>query len=204
MDAAVKRTATVATRESQKIAEQAEGLVIKNDEGLRSATEMLAHIRTIKKNIKAQKDPITKNLTATLKQVRELFRPSEDQLSVAESVVKSAMLKYEQKVSAAAAKKAEKIEAKVDAGEMELSDGMGKLNSIKQAPKSVATENGGAQFRTVKKIRITNVGDLPPSYFMRERVVEALRMEVAQDVLKEHKECPTGAELYEEKVVAGV
>lgn len=205
MDPTTDKDAKVAEREAVKLAKRADDLlVIKNDDQLKNATELLAEVKRIEKNIKSKKDPIVKNLNATLRQVRDLFRPSEDRLAAVQSQLKGAILTYHDKVEQAALKKAEKIEEKVDSGEMGLAQGMGKLDKIKQAPTQVKVDNGGVQIRTVRKVRITNVGQLPASYFMRERVVEALRMEVANDVLKLGKDVPKGAELYEEKVAAGV
>ncbi len=203
MNQEVQRTAEVAVREANKLFDEAATVTIRSETQLKGATEALAIVRSTQKNIKKQKDPIVKGINESLKLVRDLFRPAEEKLAAAESNLKTAMLKYQQRVEAKAVKQADAIEEKVDSGEMGLQEGMGKLSNIKQAPKSVQTESGGIQYRVVKKIRIVNVGELPPSYFMRESVVEALRKEVANDVLRQHKEVPTGAELYEEKIVAG-
>jgi hypothetical protein len=197
------QVAEIAKRESQPLIAQAINLTIKNDEQLKGAATMLAQVKSISKNVKAQKDPIVKNLNEALKNVRELFKPTELGLSDAEAAIKKAILDYTQKQIAKAEKKAAKIEAKVDDGEMTLQDGMNKLGKIKQASTNVEVDNGSAQIRTVKKLRITDPALLPPSYFLRESVLEALRKEVAADVLRGGQPCPTGAEVYEEQTVAG-
>lgn len=197
--------AIIAQRESEKLellVQQAS--VIKSDVDLRNATEMLAQVKLVSKNIKGQKDPIIKDLMSSISRVRALFKPAEDRLTEAERILKTAILSYHEKVEARAAKKAEKIEAAVDAGELDMADGMAKLAKVKQADTVVNATSGSAQIRVTKKLRITDAAALPAHYFMRPRVLEALRIEVAEDVLRNKLPVPTGAEVYEEKGVAGI
>lgn len=184
-----EQLAEIAKRESQPLIVQAINLKIKNDTDLKSAAEMLAQVKKIAKNVKAQKDPIVKAMNESLKQVRGLFAPTEQGLSDAEVAIKSAILQYTEKQEAKAAKKAERIEAKVDAGEMSLKAGMNKLSKVKQAETNVETDSGSANIRTVKKVRIVDVSQLPTSYFLRDSVLEAIRKEVSNDVLRKRWTC---------------
>jgi hypothetical protein len=198
------KDAAIAKREAEKLALRADRLIIiKTPEELKDATNLLAEIKRINKNIAERKNPIIKNLLETMKQVRDLFRAPEERLVAAEKQIKDAMLDYHQKLATKAHTKAQRVEEKVDAGEIKITEGMAKISKIEQAPTSVQAEAGSIQFRFIKKVRITDVSALPPRYFMRERVVEALRLEVADDVLKKHHDIPAGAEVYEVKVIAG-
>lgn len=194
--------AIIANREAQKLDDAVAEINIKNDADLAAATEMLAQVKATAKNIDAQKSPIVKGLNEQIKAIRLLFKPSEDRLSNAERVLKAGILKYHEMVAKKAEKSAKRIEGKVDAGEMDLQTGMGKLSNIKQAQTISHAASGSAQIRVVKKVRITDAAALPASYFLRPSVLEALRKEVSADVLQKKLPCPTGAEVYEEKGVA--
>lgn len=191
----------IASREAKKVSEKVYTIKIKSDADLSNATQQLSEIKKMYKDIDKRRKAITAPLTKSIKDVNALFKSPLDQLSDAEKLIKEAMIAYQAKVEAKAAKKADKIENAVDAGELDMSKGMAKLSNIKQAPQGVETESGSASFKTVKKIKITDVSLLPPSYFIRQRVLEALRQEVEEDY-KRGVPIPAGAEQYEEKQVA--
>ena len=175
---------------------------IKNREGLEEATGFLLEIKAVSKGIADKKNPIIKGLNDSIKEIRALFEPAEDRLFQAEGSVKSSILEYNMRVEEKAEREAAKIEKKVDEGKMKLSTGMGKISNIEQASQPVQTKSGSVQFRTIKRIKITDVSKLKV-YMMRPRVQEAMRIEIVEDVRK-GMSVPDGAEQYEEKVVAGV
>lgn len=176
--------------------------VIKTEVGFVQAGTFLIAVKDASRKIASKKDPIIKSLNLAIKEVRDLFREPEERLSNAERTVKNSMLQYQEKLAAKAATASQKIEQKVDAGEMKLSEGVGKLANVKQAPTVVQTDKGKVQFKVIKKIRIVNSAELPAKYLIRDRVLEAFRLEVAEDV-RNGDPVPAGAEEYEEKVVAG-
>ncbi len=200
----IDREAEIARVETEKLAKRGLGLTIRKDEDLVEATDMLSQIKTATKSIKAKKDAIIVPANAAIKAVRDLFRPAEDSLKQAESSIKDSMLKYQMRVEARAAKKADTIEKAVDDGDISLAEGMTKLGSIKQAPTNVKAAAGSVSFREgPRKIRITDPALLPGRYLVHPKVVEALRLAVSEDVLKNNEPCPPGAEVYREKQVAG-
>lgn len=192
----------IAAAEASKLAKQVYAVKIRSEADLTTATETLSQIKKVAREIDKKRKSFTAPLTQVIKDLNEMFKDPLAQLSDAEALIKEAMLKYQQQVEARAAKKAQKIEDAVDSGEMGLADGMGKLSNIKQAPTGAQAESGSAQFRVVKKIRISDVSLLPPKYFLRPRVLDALRMEVEEDVKKNGAELPAGAEQYEDRQVA--
>lgn len=203
MEQDVHKITAIAKTESETMLGQAAAITIRKEADLPAAADLLKQVKTAAKNIGLKKSAIVSPLNQSLKEVRDLFRPIEGQLTEAEKAIKTAMVKYHNQVEARAAKQAAKVEAKVDAGEMPLAQGMGKISSIKQAPTAAKGETGGAQFREVRKVRIVDPSQLPVAYFLRPRVLEALRMEVSNDVLKLNLPVPAGAEEYKEKGVAG-
>ena len=176
--------------------------VIKNEEDLKKATEFLIKVKSVSKIVSGQKTPIVKSLNDALREVRGLFRPAEDRLLEAEMQVKAVILDYNEKVEQKALRESQKIEKKVDDGKMDISTGMGKLSKIEQGSQTIQTPSGSAQFRTIRKVRITDISKLS-SYMIRMSVQEAIKMEITRDV-KNGLPVPVGAEFYEEKIVAGV
>jgi hypothetical protein len=201
-DPVVDKEVEIANRESIKIHDQVSTIKIRKDYDQTVATKLVADIKRLYKNIDGQRKSITQPLRVAIKNTDELFKDPLTRLKDAETIIKAEMLRYNEMVERRAANRADKIEGQVDAGEMGLAEGIGKLNSIKQADKNVKSDSGSAQFKTLTKIRITDPAQLPAKYFMRPRVIEALRLEVSEDVLKNAEPVPAGAETYEDRQVA--
>lgn len=193
--------ATIAKAEIEKIA-QVVPAKIKTDAELAEANELLTRVRQTVKNVKAQKEPVIKGLNDQIRAIRGWFKPFEDEAQIVEKAIAGAILEYKDRVDQRAQRQAAKIEAKVDAGEITLSEGMGKLSGVKQVDTTTRSESGSTQVRVTRKARIVDAAALPASYFLRPRVLEALRIEVQDDVVRKKLPCPTGAEIYEEKGLA--
>lgn len=201
-DAAITQEVEVATREAGKVIDTTNKIKIRKDADLTAATGQVSEIKRLYKNIDGKRKSITAPLRQAIKEVDDLFKEPLTSLKTAEDTIKTEMLRYSDQVERAAARRAEKIEGQVDAGELDMGSAMGKLGSIKQAESNVKSDTGSAQFKTVTKIRIVNVGDIPPKYLLRPRVLEAIRIEVEEDVRKKGELVPAGAESYEERQVA--
>jgi len=197
-----KKEAAIATTEAGKLSEQVYAIKIRKDQDVTEATEKLVEIKRIHKNIDTRRKTITSPLRKAIKDIDELFKEPLAQLKDSEALIKEAIIKYHEAVERRAAKRADKIESQADAGEIGIADTMGKISNIKQAESHVRTENGSANIRTITRIRITDPSKVPTKYFLRPRVIEALRIEVEDDVRRLGGEVPTGAEKYEEKNLA--
>lgn len=187
----------IATSEAQKISDKVYKLKIRKDSDLEEASDELKNIKKMIKAVDDKRRSFTDPLNNVIKDINAEFKNPLDRLKDAEKLIKDAMLKYHAQVEARAAKRADKIEDAVDAGEMEVGDAMGKLSNIKQAKTSV----GSTSIKTVTKIRISDASQLPPGYFLRFDVLDALRKEVERDV-KAGAPLPSGAEYYQDKQVA--
>ncbi len=201
-DPAIDKEVQIATTEAQKISETAGKITIRSNKDLDAANEQLIIVKRTGKDIEKRRKAITQPMNQAVKEVNALFAEPADKLKAAESALKEGILKYHDKLEKQAEKRAERVEAQVDAGELGVADGIGKISSIKQAPSSMQSSEGTSSVKTVRKIRIINPAELPASYFMRPRVIEALRMEVEEDVKRKGMEVPAGAEAYEDKQLA--
>jgi hypothetical protein len=200
-DPTIDKEVEIANRESTKVAQKVHAIKIRKDADLMEATRLVSEIKRLHKNVDGQRKSITAPLRLAIKNTDELFKNPLMRLKDAETIIKEEMLKYTRRVEERAAKKANKLEGDVDAGDLDMADAMAKLNNVKQAETSITTEAGSAQIKKITKIRIVNPAELPPKYFLRSRVIEALRLEVANDV-KQGDPVPAGAESYEDRQVA--
>lgn len=196
-----EQLATIAENESNKIALTIETnfVKIKNAQQLEEANEALGNIKRMSKNIKEQKDPIIKDLNASLKRIRELFKPAETRLDEAERKIKAAIIDYSEREAAKAAKKAAKIEEKLDNEEITSEQALKRLEKVEAPTNSFVTKGAQTTIRVTKDIKIIDVASLPAQYFLRPDVVEALRKEVKKDVLRNGLPLPAGAEIIEIK-----
>lgn len=195
------RDAKIATTEAAKLSEKVYSIKIRSEKDMEAAVEILSDIKRTHKGIESKRLTITGPMNQALKSVNEMFKNPLQQLKDSEALVKEAMLKYHQSVEKRAANKAKKIEASVDAGELGLAEGMGKLSNVKQAPTSVEGFGGTTSFKKTRTLAITDIAKLPAKYFLRDRVIEAIRLEVAADI-KAGADVPSGAEYIETKQVA--
>lgn len=184
--------------------------VIKLDVDLNQAVKLLLSVKANAKELKTKKSAALSPLKASIKEINSWFKPAEDRLSDIEKSCKEAMLVYHNEVEAAARKKAEAIERRIDKGTMKIETGIAKLNDIDQADSNVQTENGSAQFRQgAEKVQITDPMALikdHPELLLTDRVLEALRMEVSAGMRAGRfgVYTPAGIEVYREKTVAGI
>jgi hypothetical protein len=201
-----KQEIEVIAKDAVKLDKAAGKLAITNDAQLKAASSTLTEVKAASKLLEGKKRSILDPLNQAAKEVRELFREPEEQLKHAEGILKSTILTYHEAQDAIAQKQIASIENRVGTGRghIKVETAMAQLANIDQPDTNIRTENGGAQIRqSAEKVRVTDPYFLPPEYLYRERVLEALRLEIVSD-MREGKPCPNGAEMYREKIVAGV
>jgi hypothetical protein len=128
---------------------------------------------------------------------RLLFKPAEDKLESMEKTIKAAMLAYVEQREAEAQAEMDRIERD---GRTKVETKMAKLAQVDTPD----TDLGMAQVKyTPERVQIVDPTWLPIEYLYRHDVVEALRKEVQRDVTA-GVECPHGAKLVRNRVVAGI
>lgn len=181
-------------------------LTVTNELELKHAADVLVLVKSNAKELKAKKKAILDPLKQAMDEVKALFKNPEEQLAKAEATIKDAMLAFHEAQDAAAQKKMEQINGRLERGTMKVETGIAKLAGIDQAETNIQTEGGGVQFREgQQKVKIVNASMLisaRPDLLHRGRVLEALRLEIALDV-KAGISPPRGVEVYREKIVAG-
>lgn len=200
-DANAKKEVEIATREAARLSGEVTSVKIRKDADLQVASDLLSEIKKVSKAIETKRKTITGPLNAALKEVNKMFKEPLGRLSTAEDLIKNEMLVYQERVDRRAAKKIEKIQTQVESGEIGMADGMAKLAGVKQGPTGIDSEAGQTQFKKVHKLKIVDPGIIPAGYFLRPRVLEALRLEIEADI-KLGNPVPSGAEWVEESQVA--
>lgn len=182
-------------------------VVIKTDEDLKEGVTYLSSIKANAKTLKTKKDAALNPLKESIKEINSWFKPAEDHLKSMEEDIKDIMLTYADAKEAAARKQIASIERRVDKGTLSIDKATAKLTAVDQLDSSIQTANGGVQFRQgPAKVKITDAKALIAAYpelLKTERVLEALRMEVSDCVIKKGLSVP-GVEVYRDRIVAGM
>jgi len=145
---------------------KATSLIISNEDNYKNAITILAKIKEIGKIIKIKKEAITKPLSESLKNARDLFRPLEDQFINAEKIIKTKMLKYKSEIDKIAKEKEEQIAKRAEKGTIKLETAERKMNEIERINKTTQGKFGKATFRQTRKVRIINQTLIPLEYLV--------------------------------------
>lgn len=172
---------------------QSQGLDIKTEAQMETAVDYLKQVKDAGKNIKEQKEKLTDPAQETLRRIRALFKPIEDNIREAEGIIKGKMLSFDEIKQKQSESKIEKIEAKVKAGNMDIVKAAKQVEKI-EPKNSYEGDAGKIQYRTVKKILIVDKTKIPREYLIPNEVM-------IRKVLLAGKKIP-GIKLVEEKQVA--
>lgn len=169
------------------------------------AANVLTSAKKYVKELKAKKKAILDPLKESVKEINALFKPAEDRLAEIEQSIKDAMAAYYEIEAKKQQKQLDSIERRMDKGTLSVETGMAKLAKVQGVDDTLQVGLSSVQFREgTKKVKITDVMALVkerPSLLARERVMEALRLEIAADI-KAGAPVPDGVAVYRERSVA--
>ena len=178
-----------------KATNAADELVIKNNEELSKATELLVKIKLVAKQVKQEMEKLTKPAKAIIAEAKAKYEPFLDNCEQAEAIVKQKMVAYNLEVQAEARKAEEKILQDFGVGKIKKIETVAKkIDEIEKTQSSVHVDQGSVQFKTIKKVRIVNPNLVPDEYWILNEVL--IRKEALAG-----KEIP-GVEIFEEQIVA--
>lgn len=176
-----------------KLENQAEEISITTPEENVLAIDLKAKLRDLGKQIKERKEEITKPLNVALKSARELFAPLEQKFEDAENIVGRKLLAYKKEQDDKARIEEERIAKRVEKGTLKLETAERKMEEIVKTDKTVQTDHGRVQFRTIKKMRVVDANLVPDKYWEINETL--LRKDVLAGIVV------PGAELYTEEIV---
>ena len=186
---------TQVTSRLTKMQDVVHALVVKDDASQVEATNILAGIKSIAKQIKDFKDLRIKPINDALKLLRSDYKPVEDYCKEKESIVKGKMIVYHREQEAIRLKKEEALAKRVEKGTMKVETAEKKLEEAPEVQNKVEAEKGSATFRKVKNFEVTDLSKLPIEYHTANTVL--IRQE-----MRSGRELP-GVRYFEEDQLAG-
>ena len=135
-------------------------LLVKNDSDYQRALVEGKSIKERLEIITKRKEEITKPLNASLKSVRDFFRPMETRLDDTLRIIKAKMLAYTEEKERKVEINQKKIEARLEKGTISQAEANVKT-FMNRVDKTVVTESGSATTKKVKKYYVTDIGQVP-------------------------------------------
>lgn len=177
-----------------KLENQATAVTIESQEGYESAIDLVSKLKETGSEIKNKKESITKPLNEALRNVRDMFRPIEDQFANAERIIKNKLLDYKRKKDEEARAEEARVAARVAKGTMKLETAEKKMDSIERVENTTRGQVGQVQIKKIRKVRITNQDEVPRKYLVPDMVL--IRQDVLGGIVI------PGVEIYEEETIA--
>lgn len=132
-------------------------------ETMQHAVSILSQLNTTLDTITADKETLTKPLNASLKAIRDKYRPVETELNNHITTLKAKITTYQTQEIA----KQKQIEAKILNDQRTTTETkINKLATIDQPEQKVTTDNGKVSFITVKKYRVTDINRVPRAFLI--------------------------------------
>lgn len=141
-------------------------MTIKNDNDMSSASELLSKANTHAKEIKADKEKLTKPLNAVLLLIRKKYKPVETELEKAIKHLRSEIGAYQTKKDDEAEEERKRIAGRVGAGKgkLKIETAAKQMAEVEGPEKKVETESGSISFKTDHEITVVNIYDIPEQF----------------------------------------
>lgn len=177
-----------------EIKERAETLAVTDEKSEIRAAEMLSQFNLVGDWMKKDKAKEYDPAWATVVAIRARWKPKEDILTAAISLVRSKMNKYRTDAKAKADAEAAKIAERVGEGKgkFKVDTAVRKIEEIDRPAGAVATEAGVVKYKTTQKFEVMDVTMLPIEYILPDEV--AIRK-----AMLEGKKLP-GVRYFEEQI----
>jgi hypothetical protein len=159
-------------KEVSPIVEKAEWLTIDSEHTMEIGAELLSTLNIQLDAIIEKKEKITKPLNAALKEERGRWKPFEDQLEAAISVIRKKMSAYQTEQKAAADAEEARIAARVKPGTGNLSVATAalKMEDIERPAATVTAQSGAIKFVSVRVFEVMDLSLVPLDYHLANEV----------------------------------
>lgn len=144
-------------KRSNALATKAQGLKVSSIKGVEEANEFLKKIKVAKNYVAERKKSVLDPLNEARKNLLDLFRPIEDQITGAEYSVKRSLLGYKMNIDKKVEGKKEEIAKKVESGKVSYEEGSKK---IERQEKKVSSFNTRKQ----RDVEIVDEKKIPREY----------------------------------------
>lgn len=137
-------------------------LEIKTDKDEAKAAAELSQINKIGDTIEEKKETIMRPLLDAQKATRAMFSPVEENIKNAVAIIKRKLANYHNEKEAARKVEEAKIAARLDKGTIKVETADKKIAQLETVNKSVETNHGQVQYKTVRKARFVLLETLTP------------------------------------------
>ena len=146
-------------------------LEITDNTSLTKATGYLSDLNSKLDSIIEDKEKITKPINASLKEIREKYRPIETKLKELIDLIRAKMSEYATALDAKRKAEEVKIEAKLESGKLNVMQALNKLDAIPTVPDNTVTDSGSVKFRPKNVLNITDSALIPRLYLVPNTVM---------------------------------
>lgn len=157
-----KQLATI-KNETNKRVSSVNLIRVRSNADLVMAKNTLIELTQIGKNIKAQKEKVSKPLQLALKANRAFFNPLVERVTEAKDILKEKMLDYSDKIDAKKEEKETEVTKKVEDGELSIAQASKKLAKIEERASAVPV-------RVLRKVEVIDEKKVPREYLMLDMV----------------------------------
>ena len=196
MEKQEKQLLLTVKRRISTLESQAKMVDIEGAEDLAKATDIVTKLKDAGSNIKKIKESVTKPLNEALKNVREMFKPVEEQYTVSEKIIKDKILAYSRKVNEEAAIREQKIAESLEKGTIKQETAERKIESLDRVESTTRGSIGSVQFRKIQRVEIIDESLIPRKY-----------LEVNMTAIRRDALCGVnipGVKVVDDTIVAGV
>lgn len=173
-----KNEVTVLEKTIAPIVAEATALVIKDEDDMFKATELLSKLNKVNDRITEEKEKVTVPLNEALSAERARWKPTELMYKKGIDYLRSQLSIYQTAKVRAAKKEETKIASRMGEGRGKLSveTAVRKIGEIDQPEKRVETTEGMVSFRTDKVLKVVDESLIPRKYLKvdEEAVLAAL------------------------------
>jgi len=154
-----------------KLENQANEMEIKTADDYVLAIDIGTKLKEIGSQITNKKESITKPLNESLRNVRDLFRPLEEQYEKAGDIIKRKLIDYKRQRDAEVKAEEAKIAARAEKGTLKIETAERKMDEIVRVDNTTRGKVGEFQIRVNRKVRITNEALIPRDYLVPDMVL---------------------------------
>jgi hypothetical protein len=162
----------VIEKEVSPIVARAQELTINDEKSMVSGTELLSTLNIRLDKIVEEKEKVTAPLNLALKNERGRWKPFEDQLEAAISVIRKKMTVYQTAQKAEADAEEARIAARVKPGTGNLSVATAtlKMEEIERPAATVSSASGAIKFVSVRVFEVMDLSLVPLDYHLANEV----------------------------------
>lgn len=166
--------------EVSPVVAQVKNLEITCSDDISSATVLLSNLNKYGDELEKQKKLLTDPINQALKEIRGRYKPVEDILEEATTMLRKKMGVYQQEQLEIQKKAEDKIAKQILEGKIDMDKGVKKLEKIDAPEQKVKTEAGNISFKTVTKFEVIDLKKLPLEYHMANDISirEALKNDI--------------------------